>query len=76
MTAEIDWSQCHLVEVSPRVAGGVPVLRGTQVAANVIVENFERGLTVDEISRRFKIPRDRIRAMLFYAKSRRITRAK
>lgn len=65
---KIDWSECPLVEVKPEVESGVPVLRGTLVPADAIVHKFNSGSTVAEISKRYKLPQDRIRAIVFYAK--------
>src|SRR5579863_10582652 len=72
MTAEgkIDWSQCPLVEVNPRVLSGAPVLRGTRMLVNAIVGNFDYGVSVAEISEQFEVPQDRVEAILTYAKSR------
>ena len=74
MTApeQIDWSQCSFVEVNPRVHSGAPVLRGTRMPVSAIVDNFDYGLSVAEISEQFEVPEDRIRAILAYAKSHRI----
>jgi uncharacterized protein (DUF433 family) len=75
MTAKqtIDWSQCPLVEVDPDAQGGVPLVRGTRVPASAIVETFYLGRSVAELSSQLKLPQDRIRAILFYAKSRLLT---
>jgi uncharacterized protein (DUF433 family) len=67
---QIDWSQCPLVEVNPHVQGGAPVLRGTRMPANAIVDNFDYGVSVAEISEQFEVPQDRVEAILTYAKSR------
>ena len=69
---QIDWSQCPLVEVNPRVQSGAPVLRGTRMPVNAIVDNFDYGLSVAEISEQFEVPEDRIQAILTYAKSHRV----
>jgi uncharacterized protein (DUF433 family) len=68
----IDWSQCPLVEVKPRVQSGAPVLRGTRMPVKAIVDNFDYGLSVAEISEQFGVPENRIQAILAYAKSRRV----
>ena len=68
----IDWSACALVEVKPGVHSGAPVLRGTRMPVNAIVDNFEYGLSIAEIAEQFEIPPDRIQAILTYAKSHRI----
>jgi len=71
---QIDWSQCPLVEVNPHVQGGTPVLRGTRMPVNAIVDNFDYGVSVAEISEQFEVPQDRIEAILTYAKSHRVAR--
>jgi len=69
---QIDWSQSSLVEVNPRVQSGAPVLRGTRMPVNAIIDNFDQGLSEAEISEQFQVPLDRIQAILAYAKSHRI----
>ena len=69
---KIDWSECPLVEVKPGVHSGAPVLRGTRMPVNAIVDNFDYGVSVEEIAEQFEIPADRIEAILTYAKSHRV----
>ena len=69
---QIDWSQSPLVEVNPHVQSGAPVLRGTRMPVNAIVDNFDHGVSETEISEQFQVPLDRIQAILAYAKSHRI----
>ena len=66
---QIDWSQCPLAEVNPGVQGGAPVLRGTRMPVNAIVDNFAYGVSVAKISEQFEVPQDRVEAILTYAKS-------
>ena len=63
----VDWSDCPLVEVNPRKVSGVPILKGTRVQADSIVENFESGSPVEEISENFAIPETAIRELLTFA---------
>ena len=72
MTEQIDWSDCPLVEANPRVQSGAPVLRGTRMPVDVIVNNFDHGLSESEISEQFQVALDRVKAILAYAKSHRI----
>ncbi len=65
--AVVNWSDCPLVEVNPRKVSGVPILKGTRVQADAIVENYEGDSSVEEISENFSIPQDTIRALLDYA---------
>ena len=69
---QIDWSQCPLVEVNPRVQSGVPVLRGTRLPVSAVVDNFDHGLSEQEVSEQFQVPLDQVQAILAYAKSHRI----
>lgn len=63
----IDWTDCPLVESVPGKVSGVPILKGTRVQADAIVENYESGSPIDEISDNFDIPEEIIRAVLEYA---------
>jgi len=69
---KIDWSECPLVEIKPGVQSGAPVLRGTRMPANAIVDNFDYGMSVSEIAEQFELPPDRIKAILAYAQSHRV----
>ena len=68
----VDWSECPLVEVKPGVQSGAPVLVGTRMPADAIVDNFDYGVSVAEIVEQFELPPDRIEAILAYAESHRI----
>jgi uncharacterized protein (DUF433 family) len=68
----IDWSQSPLVEVNARVQSGAPVLRGTRLPVDAIVDNAAYGMTAAEISEQFQVPRDQVEAILVYAKSHRL----
>jgi uncharacterized protein (DUF433 family) len=66
----IDWSDCPLVERDPFKLGGVPILKGTRMQADSIVENYEDGSPVDEISYNFSIPEETILAVLAFAQAK------
>ncbi len=68
----IDWSACTLIEVKPGVLSGAPVLRGTRMPVETIVENFDYGVSVEEIAEQFEIPPGHVDAIVTYAKSHRI----
>ena len=59
----IDWSQCPLVEVKPGVQNGAPVLIGTRMPVDAIVDNFNYGVSVAEIAEQCEIPWDRFEAI-------------
>ena len=66
---KIDWSECPLVEIKPGVQGGAPVLRGTRMPVNAIVDNF--GVSVAEIAEQFDVPPDCIETIVACAQSHR-----
>jgi uncharacterized protein (DUF433 family) len=63
----MDWTDCPLVEVVPGKVSGVPLLKGTRLPADTILENYEGGSSVEEISENFDTPEDTIREILSYA---------
>ena len=69
---KIDWAECPLVEVKPGVQSGTPVLRGTRMPVNAIVDNFDFGMSVAEIAEQFEIPFERVEAIVTYATSHRV----
>jgi uncharacterized protein (DUF433 family) len=69
---KIDWSECTLVETKLGVQSGAPVLRGTRMPVDAIVDNFDYGVSVAEIAEQFDVPTDRVEAILAYAKSHRV----
>ena len=68
----VDWSDCPLVEVNPKVQSGSPVLRGTRLPAGAIVDNFDYGVSVAEIAEQFEISQGQVEAILAYADGHRI----
>lgn len=49
----MDWTDCSLVEINPGTLGGTPVVRGTRVAADTIVQDYELGSPIEEIHENF-----------------------
>lgn len=69
---KVDWSECQLVESKPGVQSGAPVLRGTRMPVDAIIENFDYGLTIPEIAEQFQVPAKQVEAVVTYAKSHRV----
>ncbi|MGC2661474.1 MAG: DUF433 domain-containing protein [Bryobacteraceae bacterium] len=68
----IDWSECPLVEARLDVQSGAPVLRGTRMPVDTIVDNFNFGVSTAEIAEQFELPLGHIEAVVAYAKSHRV----
>jgi len=69
---KIDWSECPLVESKSGVQSGAPVLQGTRMPVNAIIDNFDYGVSVSEIADQFEIPVERVEAIVTYAQSYRV----
>jgi uncharacterized protein (DUF433 family) len=63
----MDWSDCPLVEVKPDVQHGRPVLKGTRMPVDDIVENWEAGVDEFDIAANFRLPVAEVKAILSYA---------
>ncbi len=63
----MDWTGCELLEVVPGKVSGVPILKGSRVQADSIVENAESGENVDDIAYNFDLNPEDIRQVLAYA---------
>ena len=46
----MNWSGCDLVEVVPGKVSGVPLIRGTRVPADQVIESLDDGESVEEIA--------------------------
>ncbi|MFN0101780.1 MAG: DUF433 domain-containing protein [Bryobacteraceae bacterium] len=49
VSGNIDWSGCELVECVPGKVSGRPIVRGTRILADTIVQDAELGSPLDEI---------------------------
>ncbi|MBV9158536.1 MAG: DUF433 domain-containing protein [Acidobacteriaceae bacterium] len=64
----MQWAKCALVEIDPDKLGGKPVVRGTRVAAQTIVDDYEQGSRVEEIHENFpSVPISTIRKIIEFA---------
>ena len=64
----MDWNGCDLVERMPGKMSGDPVVKGTRILADTIVEDSDLGSSVDEIQDSYpSLPSDTIRKLLAFA---------
>ena len=45
----MDWTDCAFVERIPGKVGGQPVIKGTRIRAQTIIDNDEAGSPIEEI---------------------------
>ena len=46
---EIDWTACELIETIPGKVSGRPIVRGTRILPDGIVNSYEMGESLEEI---------------------------
>jgi len=46
---DIDWLACELIEQVPGKVSGRPIIRGTRILPDAIVNSYDAGETLDEI---------------------------
>jgi uncharacterized protein (DUF433 family) len=66
----MDWSKCDIVETVPGKVSGVPILKGTRVPADAVIDNYESGESVEEIAFNFDLKPEDVRKLLAYASAR------
>lgn len=47
--SDIDWTQCELIERIPGKVSGRPIVRGTRIMPDAIVDSYDLGETLDEL---------------------------
>jgi uncharacterized protein (DUF433 family) len=52
-TSEIDWTQCELIEQVPGKVSGRPIVRGTRILPDAIVNGYEAGDSLDLIHQNY-----------------------
>jgi uncharacterized protein (DUF433 family) len=68
------WDDCDLVERVEGKMGGLPVIKGTRVQPEIIVENFEGGSDIEEIHENYPhVPVDAIRRIIEFHHSHQLT---
>ena len=69
--SDIDWTGCELVERIPGKVSGRPLVRGTRILADTIVQDAELGSPLEEIHENYPdLPLSAIRRLVSFAHSR------
>jgi uncharacterized protein (DUF433 family) len=73
--ADVDWTACELVERIPGKVSGRPVLRGTRILADTIVEDAEMGSPLEEIHENYPdLSSATIQTLILFARAHRTQR--
>jgi uncharacterized protein (DUF433 family) len=70
----MDWSDCEVVEVIPGKVSGAPIVKGSRVQADTVLESHQLGESVDEIAYSFDLNPSDIRALLTFAAAHELTK--
>ncbi|HLI84937.1 MAG TPA: DUF433 domain-containing protein [Bryobacteraceae bacterium] len=46
---EIDWTACELIERVPGKVSGHPIVRGTRILPDAIVDSYDMGESIEEL---------------------------
>lgn len=67
---KIDWSPCPDVETKPDVMSGAPVVRGTRVPAQAVIDNADDGYTAEQIVKEIypSLPLEPARRIIAFAR--------
>ena len=66
----MNWSGCELVESIPGKVSGQPIVRGTRILAETILEYSDQGASIDEILEDYpSLDAEIIHALITYAHS-------
>jgi uncharacterized protein (DUF433 family) len=47
--SKIDWTQCELIEQIPGKVSGRPIVRGTRILPDGIVNSYDMGASIEDI---------------------------
>lgn len=66
----VNWDGCNLVESIPGKQDGVPLVKGTRIPADQIVEEFRLGSSLTDIERNYpSLTRDQIDGLVAFGKN-------
>jgi uncharacterized protein (DUF433 family) len=51
--SDIDWTGCELIETVPGKVSGRPIVRGTRILPDAIVDSYDLGETIEELREGF-----------------------
>ena len=64
------WEGCSAVEIVPGIVSGAPIVRGSRVQADTVLESYELGESVEEIAYSFDLDPNDIEELLAFAVTR------
>ena len=72
LDSDIDWMQCELIERIPGKVSGRPIVRGTRILPDAIVDSYDLGETIEELREGFpSLSIAQIKRLIQFAHARR-----
>jgi uncharacterized protein (DUF433 family) len=68
---QVDWRQCALVEQISGKVSGVPLLKGTRMPAQTIIDNIDAGMTPAEVAETWRLNLNTVLAIYAYGETHR-----
>jgi uncharacterized protein (DUF433 family) len=64
----MNWTSCSIVEEIPGKVSGRPVVKGTRLPVQTIVDNFNAGVSEPDIATLFDVPLATVRTVIEFAR--------
>lgn len=65
----MDWRDCDIVEQVPGKVSGQPVVKGTRILADTILEDYDLGSSLEEIHQNYpSLSAETIRKLIVFAR--------
>jgi uncharacterized protein (DUF433 family) len=69
----VDWTACELIEQIPGKVSGRPIVRGTRIMPDAIVNSFDMGESIEEIAEDWpSLSADQIKRLIEFAHTHRV----
>ena len=69
---EIDWTSCELIEQIPGKVSGRPIVRGTRILPDAIVDSYDLGESIEELQEGFPaLSAAQIKRLIEFARAQR-----
>jgi uncharacterized protein (DUF433 family) len=62
------WPDCPVVETIPGKVSGMPLVKGTRVPAQTIIDNFNAGVSEVDIAEQFDVTLAAVRAVIAFGR--------
>jgi len=65
----VDWSGCKEVERVEGKLSGEPILKNTRMQADLVLDNYRAGLSVEEIAEVYELDPEQVKVVIDYSLS-------